>query len=358
VSASPATPKEQLASRARALGFDAVGFARADAPLTEDHVRYEAFLAAGMHGTMAYLAEHAEVRRRLDTVDILPGARSVIVVARSYRRDAGAERADPPTARRVARYARGHDYHNFMRKKLRRLAAFVRTFGVDGAPAQARPMCDDVPVLERAWAARAGIGFVGKNGLIIVPGEGSLLVLGEVVTTLDLQPDAPIAERCGSCTRCIDVCPTAAFARPFVLDPRRCVAYLTIEQRGPIPESLRAGVGEHLFGCDECQTVCPFNGSARPRDAARTRSFEALPMWRETTEEALLRLDAAEWEEIAEGSPTKRAELAGMARNAAVVLGNRRDAASAPVLAVAARQHPIEVVRDAARWALERLGRG
>src|SRR5262249_18003347 len=151
--------------------------------------------------------------------------------------------------RMIARYARGRDYHNGVRKKLRRLAAFVRGLGAD-----ARPLIDDAPILERAWAARAGLGFVGKNGMGIVPGTGSLLALGEGVTTLALTPDTPIDERCGTCTRCLDACPTHAFTRPFVLDARRCVSYLTIEKRGAIEDSLREGVGEHLFGCDDCQT--------------------------------------------------------------------------------------------------------
>lgn len=344
----------RVRDKARALGFDVVGFARADVPLGEDHARYQAFLDGGLHGTMQYLAENAEVRRRVDTNDILPGAKTVVCLARRYRRDAASEAADPPVARRVARYARGHDYHNVVRRKLRRLAAFLRTLGTDDQPVRARPMCDDVPVLERAWAARAGLGFIGKNGLLIVPGEGSFVLLGEIVTTLELPPGTPMTERCGTCTRCLDACPTQAFARPFVLDPRRCIAYLTIELRGPVPEELRSGVGEHLFGCDDCQTVCPFNGGARPRDAAGTRTFEPLPLWDDLDEETLLGLDEARWQELSLGSPIKRAELAGMARNAAIVLGNRRDRASVAVLARTAETHPSEVVRDAARWALGR----
>jgi len=242
---------ERVKAKARELGFDAVGFARADVPLDVEHARYEEFLAEGMNGTMRYLADDSEVRRRLDTPDILDGAKTVVCVARRYQRDVASERADPPIAQGVARYARGHDYHNVVRRKLRRLAAFVRTLGTSESPVRARPIVDDVPVLERVWAARAGLGFIGKNGLLIVPGEGSLVLLGEVVTTLELAPDTPMTERCGTCTRCLDACPTKAFVRPFVLDARRCVAYLTIELRGPIPEPLREGVGEHLFGCDD-----------------------------------------------------------------------------------------------------------
>jgi epoxyqueuosine reductase len=346
----------QVEERARMLGFDAVGFARADVPLDIEHERYKEFLDQGMHGTMGYLAEHHEVRRRLDTDAILPGAKTVICLARRYQRSGGSEAADPPLAQRIARYARGHDYHNGVRRKLRRLAAYVRTLGTAESPAHARPMCDDVPVLERAWAARSGLGFIGKNGLLIVPGEGSFVLLGEVVTTLELPPGTPMAERCGTCTRCLDACPTKAFARPFVLDPRLCVAYLTIELRGPIPEAQRAGVGEHLFGCDDCQTVCPFNlGKRQGSTDPRTATFEPLPLWSRTSEEELLAMDETTWDGASLGSPVKRAELAGIARNAAVVLGNRGDARSRPALERAAGEHTIEAVREAAGWALGRL---
>ena len=348
---------ERVKAKARELGFDAVGFARADVPLDEDHARYEAFLADGMHGTMQYLADASEVRRRLDTDDIMPGARSVVCVARRYRRDPASEEADPPAARRVARYARGHDYHNVVRRKLRRLAAFLRTLGPEGSPSpvRARPMVDDIPVLERAWAARAGLGFIGKNGLLIVPGEGSFVLLGEVVTTLDLPADVPMAERCGACTRCLDACPTQAFARPFVLDARKCIAYLTIELRGPVDDAQKSGIGEHLFGCDDCQTVCPFNGSSRPRDPASTRTFEPLPMWSGLALTDIVALDETSWQALTLGSPVKRAELAGLARNAAIVLGNQGDPNSSSALKLAAASHPSEVVRDAARWAITRL---
>ncbi len=345
----------RVKAKARELGFDAVGIARADVPLEVDHRRYEEFLASGMHGTMSYLAENVGVRRQLSTSDIMQGARSVVCVARRYQRSATSEAGDPELARKIARYARGHDYHNVVRRKLRRLAVFLRGYGTPEAPVAARPMVDDVPVLERAWAAQAGLGFVGKNGMLIVPGEGSFVVLGEVVTTLELTPDTPMTERCGTCARCLEACPTKAFARPFVLDPRKCIAYLTIELRGPIPEPQREGVGEHLFGCDDCQTVCPFNGSTRPRDAGSTETFEPLPLWSELGLTDLLSLDEEKWRELSLGSPTKRAEAPGMARNAATVLGNIKDRAALPALARAASEHPSEVVRDAAKGAIARI---
>ena len=222
------------------------------------------------------------MRERVDTDAILEGAKSVVCVARRYQRAPAEEAKDPPFARLLARYARGRDYHTVTRRKLRQLAAFLRSLGTPDAPVRARPMVDDAPVLERAWAARAGLGFVGKNGLLIVPGQGSFVLLGEVVTSLALTPDAPIGERCGACTRCLDACPTGAFPRPFVLDPRRCIAYLTIEHASAIPEPLRAAIGDHLFGCDDCQTVCPFNHSTRPRLREATRPFEPHARWRET----------------------------------------------------------------------------
>ena len=335
---------EAMKAKARALGFDAVGIARADRPLTADFERYEAFVEAGMHGEMDWLANDRNVRARLDTGDILTGARSVICVARRYQRGKDAEATDAPLARSIARYARGRDYHNGVRKKLRRLAAFARTLG-----GEARPMVDDVPVLERAWAARAGLGFVGKNGMLIVPGEGSFVLLGEVVTTLALEPDASIPERCGACTRCLEACPTQAFPRPFVLDARRCISYLTIERRSAIEEPLRAAIGEHLFGCDECQTVCPFNASSRPCDRQETAPFEPHSRW--STLDLVDLLDPARWVEISEGTPVHRATADGLARNAAIVLANQGRVDALPALAAAAERHPSATVRDTCAWA-------
>jgi epoxyqueuosine reductase len=348
---------DDVASRVRAkavsLGFDTVAFARADLPLDEEMRRYEAFLEAEMHGTMGYLADHRAVRARLDTKEILEGARSVVCLARRYQRDPAAEASDPPLAQLVARYARGQDYHNFLRRKLRRLAAYLRTLPDDaGAPVRARPLCDDAPVLERAWAARAGLGFIGKNGLLIVPGVGSFVLLGEVVTTLALPAGDPMQGRCGACTRCLDACPTGAFPRPFVLDARRCISYLTIELRGQSPTPLREATGEHLFGCDDCQTVCPFNASERPRDGGGLRAFEPGEAMRTASLVGLLEGGAEGWDALSNGSPLKRATQDGLARNAAVVLGNRREVAALPELTKASEHHPSPVVREAASWAV------
>jgi epoxyqueuosine reductase len=305
--------------KARELGFDVVGVARADQPLDVEHDRYRDFIARGMHGSMGYLAEHAEVRRRLDAEEILAGARSIICVGRRYQRPPEHERQDSKLAGSIARYARGQDYHVFLKKRLSRLAAFVRGL----APGVlARPLCDIEPVMERAWAARAGLGFVGKHGLVITPGQGSYQILGEVVTTLGLIPDTPMTERCGACTRCLDACPTEAFVAPFVLDPRRCIAYLTIEQREAPKEELREAIGEHLFGCDDCQEACPWNRTAAPA-VARTAQFHPHARWADLGLDDLTDLDEARWAEISVGTPLRRPGRRGIERNAAIVAENR-----------------------------------
>jgi epoxyqueuosine reductase len=347
----------KVRSRARELGFDAVGIARADVSLDRDVERYEAFVDAGMHGEMRWLARHRRARERLDGDAILPGAASVVCLARRYQRPPCDEGGDSETTRAIARYARGRDYHGFLRQRVRRLASFIRSLGAPDHPVQARPLCDDAPVLERAWAARAGLGFVGKNGMLIVPGAGSMVLLGEVVTTLRLDPDAPMTERCGACSRCLDACPTGAFTGPFVLDPRRCVSYLTIEHRTAIDPVLREGVGSHLFGCDDCQTVCPFNGGASARSPLWGHDgdpFLPLERWSNVGLEQLLALDEAQWEAASEGTPLKRAGRTGIARNAAIVLGNRGEPGSLPALR-AAMQHDDAVVREAAAWAAARI---
>ena len=354
VSASAVERAAIVKERARALGFDAVGIARAEV-LERDHARYRAFVERGLHGEMDWLArDGGDARKRVDTEHILPGARSVVCVASAYQRAAADEATDPPFAQAIARYARGRDYHNGLRKRLRKLATFVRALE-DGA--RARPLSDDAPILERAWAARAGLGFVGKNGMVIVPGRGSFVLLGEVVTSIELEPDAPMAERCGTCTRCLDACPTGALVEPFVLDARRCVSYLTIELRGAMPVHLRDGVGDHLFGCDDCQTICPFTRGSSPERHATSPRYLPLARWATTSLVDLLALEAGSdaWRALAEGTPLHRATAEGLARNAAVVLGNRRDRSALAALARAAETNASEVVRDAARWAIARI---
>jgi epoxyqueuosine reductase len=360
----PEGPRAENADRvrtaARDLGFDAVAIARADVGLDREIQRYDEFIAAGMHGDMQYLAKNRPIRARLDVEGMLKGAKSIVCVARRYPRLP--EELEPSTGLTpmIARYARGRDYHGFLRRRLRRLATLVRSLGSAERPVRARPLCDDEPVLERAWAARAGLGFLGKNGMLIVPGIGSMVLLGEVVTTLELPPDVPVAERCGTCTRCLEVCPTQAFAAPFVLDARRCVSYLTIEHRGAFPAELRGAVGMHLFGCDDCQTVCPFNAGRGARSPATGHDgdpFAPLERWSRTQLEEVLGLDDEAWSILSRGSPVKRSGRSGLARNAAIVLGNRGDATALAALRAAAARHDDPTVRDAAAWAIERLSR-
>ncbi len=304
--------ESRIIAEARRLGFDAVAFARADEPLGAEHDRYVRFVKAGKHGRMAWLADDVEARRRLDGEAILPGARTVVCLARRYARSPEEEAKDPAIAHIIARYARGQDYHNHLRKKVRKLAAFIRTLGTD---VRARPLVDVEPILERAWAARAGLGFVGKNGLVIVPGQGSYALLGEVVTTLELAAGTPMTERCGSCTRCLDACPTGAFDAPFVLDPRRCVSYFSIEAPGDVDEELARRAGSRLFGCDDCQAVCPFNRTGPPLLSA-TRPFHPLDRWRDAALSDLVCADEAAFESLTEGSPLRRAGRLGLALDA------------------------------------------
>lgn len=304
--------RARIEAEARRLGFDQVGFARADEPLEIEHDRYARFVAEGRHGGMAWLAEDVEARRRLDGESILAGARTIVCLARRYARSAADEEADAPLVASMARYARGQDYHNHLRKKVRRLAAFIRTLGPE---ARARPLCDVEPLLERAWAARAGLGFVGKNGLVIVPGQGSYVLLAEVVTNLVLAPDLPMAERCGSCTRCLDACPTGAFTAPFELDPRRCISYFSIEVPGDAPPELEKLAGDRLFGCDACQSSCPFNRAAPPPREA-TRPFHPLPRWGQVDLADLICATEPAFAALTEGSPLRRAGRRGLALDA------------------------------------------
>ena len=331
------------------LGFCAVGVARADAPLDGDHARYLEFLAAGYAETIPYLAKNSDARSRLHGPEILAGAKSVIALARAY---ASRDRTPEPAglARHIARYARGADYHNVTRRQLKKLIKSMR----ERAPgAQFRALCDTAPVLERAWAVRAGIGFVGKNGLLIVAGTGSYATLAEVVTDLELEIPAREAppRDCGQCTRCIDACPTGAIVRPFVVDPRACIAGLTIEQKGVVQSPIRAHVGDWIFGCDDCQQVCPYNQGRH--------ALGALDAWSSYSLHDAARLQFSgsidEWVGH-ESTPLRRCKDEGLARNACHVMGASRDPLHLPILQQIL-DHPATTptVREAASWAIAQL---
>ncbi|MGB5219596.1 MAG: tRNA epoxyqueuosine(34) reductase QueG, partial [Polyangiales bacterium] len=324
-----------------------VGFAEAGR-LDEEAAHLDAWLAAGHQGQMSWMEETAEVRKDPRDPKMVRAAKSVVVMAAPYLHAHGYE---GPAPARVAKYALGRDYHNVLSKKSRRVAKLLRDEGYT-----ARVAVDSKPVFERAWAERAGVGFVGKNCCLIVPGIGSHVFLACIVTTAPLEASTPIARRCGSCTACLDACPTKAFVEERTLDARRCVSYLTIEHRGAIPESLREPIGPWLFGCDVCQDVCPYNQAAGATPQSMT-AFEPADRWAETDVGRLLEMDEDSFRSRFEGSPLKRARVEGLARNAAIVLGNRGQRRHLPLLDEARLQHPSEVVRDAAAWAGRTLKR-
>jgi epoxyqueuosine reductase len=289
---------------------------------------------------MGYLARgRAE---RLDPARLLPGARSVVAVALGYK-----PAAEDPRRQGVASYARGRDYHDVMRERLDELAESVRELA--GRDVGTRVAVDTSAVLERDLAARAGLGWIGKNTNLLAPELGSLFFIGVVLTTIALVSDGPLPDRCGTCTACLEACPTQAFVTPYVLDARRCISYLTIEHRGAIDEDLREGIGDWLFGCDVCQDVCPWNAKARP---AREPTFTPTAPMEPLTE--LLSFTPEAFRARFRGSAMSRAKRAGLLRNAALVLGNRADAGAVPAL-VEAMADPEPIVRDAARWALGKV---
>ena len=295
---------------------------------------------------MTYLARPDAVTRRADPRNILPETRSVLVVAASY---AGAPHPElPPLHGRVSRYVWGADYHHWL---LRDLQTLVQRIAEAHGPFPYRCYVDTGPILERAWAQVAGLGWIGKNTNLIHPRLGSYLFLGVALLGVDLEPTPmPHLPNCGDCTRCLDACPTGALVAPGVLDARRCIAYLTIEHRGAIPADLRPLLGDRVFGCDTCQEVCPWN--RRPlaahidAPAPQTATLD-LP--------ALLSLSEADFRARFRHTSLWRATWRGLARNAAVVLGNRKEPTTRPALSQAATAHPDALVREHAAWALDQL---
>ena len=337
--------EHRLKGQAFGLGFDLAGIARLGPAETAS--AFEAWLARGYAGDMDYLPRWADKRR--DTRLPFPGVSSAIVVAMSY----GGRTPSGP----VARYARGDDYHDVM---LARLEALHDWLAAElGHDVHGKAYVDTGPLLERDLARRAGLGWFGKNTNLLNPEIGSFFFLGALLLDLDLQPDAPYeADRCGTCTRCLDACPTNALVAPRVLDATRCISYLTIELKGEIPEALREPMGSLLYGCDICQDVCPWNVSfARelPGDSPfAPRAALAGKAPRELAA-AILSMDDEAFRIAFKGSPMKRAKRRGLARNAAVVLGNIGTTEDVPALAVALAD-PEPLVRRHAEWAIARIG--
>jgi epoxyqueuosine reductase len=330
----------------RDLGFSKLGVAAID--LEADEARLERWLSQGRHGSMSYMERHG--RKRSRPAELVPGTVRVISARMSYWPDAARDAREAlgdPTAGYVARYALGRDYHKVLRPKLQRLAdAIAERIGNFGY----RVFVDSAPVLEKALARDAGLGWIGKHTNLL-DRDGSWFLLGELYTDLPLPPDAPVAEHCGSCRACIDVCPTQAIVAPYEVDARRCISYLTIELRGSIPEPLRAAIGNRVFGCDDCQLFCPWNKFARPtaiadfavRHGLDSEGLIGLFAWSET-----------EWETRTMGSALRRTGYEGWLRNVAVALGNA-PADERVVAALAARaDDPSPVVREHVQWALGR----
>jgi epoxyqueuosine reductase len=331
--------REAIKARALELGFDRVAIGPAGPP--EHGEAFERWLAAGYAGQMEYLARGRAAR--LDPARLLPGCRSVIAVALQYAPAEGDEDARP-----VARYARGRDYHQVMRPRLHRLRDFVTEAA--GGGVKSRASLDTSAVLERDLAARAGLGWIGKNANLISPTLGSYFFIGLVLTTAALDADERVPDRCGTCTACLDACPTGAFAAPYVLDARRCISYLTIEHHGPVDERLRPSLDGWAFGCDVCQEVCPWNRKAPP---SREPAFAGPRPVTDLT--GVLGLDAEAFRERFRGTAIRRAGRSGLLRNAALVLGERVASAGAQAALETAADDADPVIRDAAEWALARL---
>jgi epoxyqueuosine reductase len=337
------TAGERIKDHAHDLGFALAGVARAaDADGFE---RLREWLARGYAGEMAYMSRYAEERRHPGSV--LPDVRSVVMVGMEYQRteDSGqrSELQKPPASEwrvgKIARYAAGADYHDVLRDRLNRLLAWVQS---EFSGTAGRGVVDTAPLLERDFARRAGLGWIGKNTMLINKHRGSYFLLGALLLDLELDPDPPHdANHCGTCTACLDACPTGAFVGPGWLDARKCISYLTIELRTPVAEELRPGVGDWLFGCDVCQEVCPWNR----KDATEPEAVDAAD---------LLALTEVEFRERYRGTAIFRTKRRGLLRNAALVLGNSGDERALPALR-RALDDPEPLVRDAAAWAIQRI---
>ncbi len=332
---------DQVRDAALRLGFARVGFSPVE-PFVRGSAALADWLEKGRHGEMAYMAEHAG---RADPRSLLAEAKTLVVVALPYTRDV----PDAPVLHgRVARYAMGRDYHLVMKEKLDALADAIAA--MTGGQVMARACVDSAPILEREAAERAGVGFIAKSTMSIVPGIGSYVLLGELLVDVEVAPSAAERSRCGACTKCLSACPTGAIVDPQVVDARRCISYLTIELRGSIPRELRPLIGSWVYGCDICQEVCPFNASKQERPIAP----EMLPRVVSLDLIRLLAMGSKEHRRLVKGSAMWRVSRNQLARNAAVALGNCADPRAVAPLAVALASHVSPIVRAHAAWALGR----
>ena len=351
--------RESIRTAALRLGFLQVGFAPATAPPHTD--AYLEWLREGRQGDMAWMAREDAIRCRLDPREALPGCRTVVAVTLHYAQAADTEADDwfspgSPARAAIARYAAGRDYHRAFEERLALLESVLR----ERFPsAETRPYVDYGPVMEREHAQRAGLGWIGKNTMLIHPTFGSWSLLGEVLTTAEIPPDPPFeADRCGTCARCIEACPTRAITDPRALDARLCVSYLTIELRGPIPEALRPAIGNRVFGCDICQEVCPWNDGIPAGELAdHAAGWAARPVRPSTMvswTEDLLDLSDEEFRSRYHESALARPGREGLLRNLCVGLGNSGDPRAVPVL-MRCLEEVSPLVREHAVWGLVRL---
>lgn len=335
---SPADPllaAGVIREEARRESFTGVGFARAERPAGFE--RFENWIDRGRHAGMTYLEDTREIRGEPER--LLPGVRSVICLAAPHGRGP----VEASDGARLARYAAGSDYHGTLRQRAERVA---QSAAGRLPPFRYRVCVDSTPIAERSFAAAAGLGWIGKNGCLIDPEQGSFLLLAEILTDLDLPPDDPVAERCGSCARCLEACPTRAFLEPGLLDAARCLAFWTIEHRGPIPDGVKEKIGARVFGCDICQEVCPWNS---PFELSEAGEVDALP-----TRAEWLEMGPGEWRRRWGATALNRAGRRGLQRNAAASAGACGDSSCLPVLRRTARVSE-RGLSDASAWAVDRL---
>jgi epoxyqueuosine reductase len=337
--------KEKIRQQARELGFDDCRFTTAAAPASAG--QFQNWLEEKQHGEMAWLER--TVPKRTDMQRVLAGARSVITLAVSYKIKSPQSTVHSPQSAVVARYAQFDDYHDVLGGRLKELTQFVNQLG--GAETGSLWYVDTGPVLERDFAQRAGLGFIGKHTNVISRRFGNWILLAEIVTSLELEPDAPENNHCGNCMRCIEACPTRAITAPFQLDARLCISYLTIELKGSIPIELRPAIGNRIFGCDDCLAVCPWNRFARE---GRLMKEHARPDLAAPDLIELLQLDEAGFKVRFAGTPILRTKRRGLLRNVCVALGNTGDASALPALSRAAKDSE-PLIAEHARWAMDRI---
>ena len=337
--------KDAIRQRARELGFDDCRFTTAAPPASAE--KFQAWLAQKQNGEMLWLERNAE--KRVELQQVLAGAKSVIALAASYEISNLKFQIPNPQSGVVARYAQFADYHDVLSEQLKALADFIDT--VADRKVRSLWYVDTGPVLERDLAQRAGLGFVGKHTNLISRKLGNWIFLAEILTTVELEPDAPEKNHCGSCTRCITACPTNAITAPFQLDARKCISYLTIELKGSIPVELRPAIGNRIYGCDDCLAACPWNRFAREGNLMKphTRQDLAAPDLIE-----LLQLDDAGFKSRFAGTPMLRTKRRGVLRNVCVALGNVGDETALPFLEKAARdKEPL--IAEHAHWAMGQI---